>query len=39
MRLKEVKKELQRTEKRGAVNVEARDKVKQIEDKINALKA
>lgn len=36
--LKEVKKELQRTEKRGAVNVEARDKVKQIEDKINALK-
>ena len=37
-RLKEVKKELQRTEKRGAVNVEARDKVKQIEDKINALK-
>ena len=37
-RLKEVKKELQRTEKRGAVNVEARDKIKQIEDKINALK-
>ena len=36
--LKEVKKELQRTEKRGAVNVEARDKIKQIEDKINALK-
>ena len=36
--LKEVKKELQRTEKRGAVNVEARDKVKQLEDKINALK-
>ena len=36
--LKQVKKDLQRTEKRGAVNKAARDKVKQIEDKINALK-
>ena len=36
--LKQVKKELQRTEKRGAVNKAARDKVKKIEDKINALK-
>ena len=36
--LKQVKKDLQRSEKRGAVNKAARDKVKKIEDKINALK-
>lgn len=36
--LKQVKKDLQRTEKRGAINKAARDKVKKIEDKINALK-
>lgn len=36
--LKQVKKDLQRTEKQGGVNKAARDKVKKIEDKINALK-